>query len=75
MSLHALLLNAPDDTTVLGDLDAFIAYVENGQALQDWRWLQAEAMKELNAFLRIHNHSWRHIVYSESAPPPASQTL
>ena len=75
MPLPVVLLNTPDDTTVLGDLDAFIAYVENGQALQDWRRLQAEAAQELHTFLRVHNHSWRHIVCIGPVPPRMPPTL
>jgi hypothetical protein len=36
MSLPLELLEEPAETTVVGDIEAFIAYVESGQALQDW---------------------------------------
>lgn len=35
------LLDDPNDTAVIGDLDAFIDYVESGLAWYDWRERQA----------------------------------
>lgn len=37
MPLPPELEAEPADTTVIGDVDDFIAYVENGQALLDWQ--------------------------------------
>jgi len=30
------LAMAPEETTVVGDIDAFIEYLETGQSLRDW---------------------------------------
>lgn len=55
-------VDEPNETTVVGDLDAFMNYLENGQALQDWYALRQTACKELEWFLQSRNHTWRHIV-------------
>ena len=47
MPLPLELLEHPEETAVIGDIDAFIAYIENGQALQDWNQRIAASMKEL----------------------------
>jgi hypothetical protein len=47
MPLPPELAELPDDTAVIGDLDAFIQYVESGQALQDWNERIAQRTKEL----------------------------
>ena len=62
MPLPSELLNAMDETTVVGDLDAFMVYLESGQAWQDWRHLHATAVKELEGFIQSRSRSWRHIV-------------
>jgi hypothetical protein len=36
MPLPPELIEEPADTTVVGNIDAFIAYVESGRALLDW---------------------------------------
>ena len=36
-------VDEPNDTAVVGDLDAFMTYVETGQALQDWNALRQTA--------------------------------
>ena len=36
MQLPPELIDTSEETTVVGDLDAFIAYVESGQALGEW---------------------------------------
>jgi hypothetical protein len=36
MPLPPDLVDVPEETTVVGDVDAFIKYIESGQALQDW---------------------------------------
>lgn len=41
------LTEHPDDTVVIGDVDAFIEYVESGQAFDDWNTRIAVATKEL----------------------------
>ena len=58
----AFYTNGPS-TVVIGDLDAFVAYVESGQALQAWWVLRAEADVSREAFLRSQSEAWRHIVY------------
>ena len=47
MPLPPELLEHPDETTVIGDVDAFIDYIESGQALQDWNERLAARLKEL----------------------------
>jgi hypothetical protein len=75
MPLPNALLDAPDDTTVIGDLDAFMAYVESGQAWQDWCQLHAAAVKELDRFIRARSRSWQHIVCHGSELPHTLQPL
>jgi hypothetical protein len=53
---------ASEETTVVGDIDAFIAYVESGQALRDWHERLALLTAECDAFLREHSHVWSHII-------------
>ena len=47
MALPPELLEHPDDTAVIGNIDDFITYIESGQALQDWHQRIAAAMKEM----------------------------
>jgi hypothetical protein len=47
MTFPPELLEHPDDTAVIGNIDDFIAYIESGQALQDWQQRIAAVMKEL----------------------------
>jgi hypothetical protein len=47
MPLPPELAEEHDDTTVVGDIDAFIAYVESGQAMLDWQERMALRLKEL----------------------------
>jgi hypothetical protein len=47
MPLPPELAELPDETAVVGDLDAFFQYVESGQALQDWNERIAQRAKEL----------------------------
>lgn len=70
MPLPNELISTADDTTVIGDLDAFMVYVESGQALHDWRRLQASARKELDGFMQTRGRSWHHIVSSRSDAVP-----
>jgi len=47
MALPRELLNIPEDTAVIGNVDAFIAYIESGQAAQDWDARMAIKQQEL----------------------------
>jgi hypothetical protein len=48
MPLPPELAELPDDTAVVGDVEAFfLEYVEPGQALQDWNERLAQRLKEL----------------------------
>ena len=47
MPLPPELAETLEETTVVGDLDAFIAYLESGQALQDWNERIAQTAREL----------------------------
>lgn len=48
MPLPPELWQEPEDTTVIGDLDLFIEYLESGQAEQDWHELIAIWLRELD---------------------------
>jgi hypothetical protein len=56
------LIEASDETEVIGDIDAFIEYVESGQALRDWHDRLGVIAEEYEVFLREHSHVWSHIV-------------
>ncbi|MBM3225975.1 MAG: hypothetical protein FJZ47_19565 [Candidatus Tectomicrobia bacterium] len=60
--LPAELAINPEDTAVIGDVDAFIAYLESGQAMRDWHERLAVLAEECDAFLREHSHVWSHII-------------
>jgi hypothetical protein len=47
MPLPPELAEAPEETTVIGDVDAFIEYLESGQAFQDWNERLAQRAREL----------------------------
>jgi hypothetical protein len=47
MPLPPELAEIAEETTVIGDVDAFMEYIESGQALQDWNERIAQRMKEL----------------------------
>ena len=66
--MPAELAVALEETTVVGDVDAFIEYLENGQALHDWHARLAAQAEECDAFLREHNHVWSHIVIRGHTP-------
>ncbi len=51
MPLPPELASAPEDTTVIGDIDAFMEYIESGQALQDWNERRAALLRELEELL------------------------
>ena len=57
-----------EETTVVGDIDAFIAYVERGQALRAWHERLALLAEECDAFLREHSHVWSHIIIQPQKP-------
>ena len=50
------------DTTIVGDVDAFIDYVESGQALHDWQERRAGALKEIERFFRTNQRVWQYPV-------------
>ena len=66
--LPAELAMAPEETTVVGDIDAFIEYLESGQSLRDWHERLAVLTAECDAFLREHSHVWSHIVIQSHRP-------
>ena len=47
MKMNTVLIKEPDDTAVIGDVDAFMTYLERGYALQDWRLLHKRALREI----------------------------
>jgi hypothetical protein len=47
MPLPPELIEEPDETTVIGDLDAFMNYIESGQAERDWHERLAMRLREL----------------------------
>ena len=47
MPLPPELAELPEDTAVIGDLDAFMQYIESRQAIQDWNQRIAQRAKEL----------------------------
>ena len=59
---------ASEETTVVGDIEAFIEYMENGQALRDWHARLAILTEECDAFLREHSHVWSHIIIQSQKP-------
>jgi hypothetical protein len=56
------IVNELEDTTVVGDIDALIAYIESGQALEDWNTRMAALNAEYDIFLKEHSHVWSHII-------------
>jgi hypothetical protein len=53
---------APEETMIVGDIDAFMTYFESGQARSDWDERLAAQTEECDAFLREHSHVWSHII-------------
>lgn len=53
MPLPTKLFEEPEETAVVGDVDAFIQYVENGQAEQDWYMLIELYRQELDEMGRL----------------------
>jgi hypothetical protein len=73
-ALPVVLAVVPEDTAVVGDIDAFMDYIENGQALRDWHERIAMQTEECDAFLREHSHVWSHIIIHSGTPTvPMSQ--
>jgi hypothetical protein len=62
------LVNELDETTVVGDIDAFVAYIESGQALQDWYERLTMLAAEYDAFLKEHSNIWSHIIIQRNRP-------
>ena len=54
----------PNETAVVGDVDAFMDYVEDGLALLDWHLRIASVAEECDSFLREHSRVWAHIIHS-----------
>lgn len=61
---------AQETTTVIGDVDAFIKYVESGQARKEWNEKILALQKEFNAYVKEHPHVWDHIVLIYAQLPP-----
>ena len=59
-------LVASDATMVVGDLDAFSAYIETGQAFEDWQACCQAAAREREAFFTANQHLWHHIIHMAS---------
>jgi hypothetical protein len=57
---------ASEETTIVGDIDTFIEYVESGQALRDWHERLAILAEECDTFLREHSHVWSHIIIQKA---------
>lgn len=55
-----------EETSVIGDVNAFIAYCEDGRAYLDWCDRIAVLTEEWDAFLREHHHVWQHIIIDTS---------
>ena len=47
MPLPPELAEHPEETAIIGDIEAFFKYLESGQALQDWNEHMAFRIKEL----------------------------
>ena len=47
MPLPPELAEHPEDTTVVGNLETLMVYLESGQALRDWDERLAQRLKEL----------------------------
>ena len=66
--LPAELAITSEETTVVGDVEAFIEYLESGQALRDWHERLAILTEECDTFLREHSHVWSHIIIQSQKP-------
>ena len=63
MHLPIEIQEMPVDTTVMGDVDAFITYVESGQALDEWQKYHAKALQEIERCFRSHHRVRRYTVH------------
>jgi hypothetical protein len=52
------ILAALADMPVLGNVEAFLAYVEDGRAAQDWDRLVLDAMRRDERWLQAQARSW-----------------
>ena len=52
-----------DDTVVIGDLNAFMQYVDTGLAYRDWQDRCEVAAREREDFFRDNQHFWHQIVH------------
>jgi hypothetical protein len=48
MPLPPELIEEPEETAVIGDIDAFMDYLESGQAERDWQERLAIRIRELD---------------------------
>ena len=54
------------DTNVIGDVDAFMVYLESGQAFQDWQEQLGSSARERELFFQKNRRFWQHIAYDGS---------
>lgn len=57
MVFPAELIDEPNDTAVIGDLEAFMAYLESGQAWHDWQELCTTAHREFARCFQNRQHA------------------
>ena len=46
-SLPSELTAAEEDVAIVGDVDAFLRYVESGEALRDWQERRSQVQQEM----------------------------
>lgn len=61
-------------TTVIGDVDAFIEYVESGQARKEWNEKILAVEKGFDEYVKVHPRVWHHIVLIFAQLPPHVET-
>jgi hypothetical protein len=52
MALPPELIEEPADTAVVGDIDAFITYIESGRAQKDWQERLDLRLREFDELFR-----------------------
>ncbi len=52
----------PEATTVIGDIDNIVPYIQSGQALCDWRTCLQQIQDEFDAYVIKHKHVWDNII-------------
>ena len=52
MALPPELIEEPAETTVVGEVDAFMTYVESGRALKDWQERLDLRLREFDELFR-----------------------